>query len=1416
MLSMHHSQASVASSLVPTTHNKHSHDLKISPTKNKRMLGPWKLGQQLGTGSTCRVILGTNVETNQQAAIKIVNKNHLNPQELSPNEVDASGLPYGIQREIIIMKLLNNKNILKLYDVYESKNHLYLITEYVANGELFDYLVNVDPLPEPQALCVFYELMNGVFFLHNWGIVHRDLKLENILIDSEMHLKIADFGMATLELLKYENNNKADHENNSINNYSDQDSLLNDKKHEEALNNANTKISTIRTTKKVPTFLLETSCGSPHYAAPEVIASLPYNGLKSDMWSCGVIYYALLSGKLPFDDENIKKLLVKVKSGVYEMPDHISEESKELISGLLCSDPEKRWDAEGVLKCNLFRKYNIGFYSSDPELHNYYNNINVFTNSINQNLIKTNKDDNLIINNYNFSKKIKNDAANLDEDILEHLLILYHHKKEISELIQNLVNDKVNIDKVFYSLLIGFDHNSTKFITKKNTDFEDDIDNIGSFPATLKMNHSKMTKTYSNISIVVSQNKRNISFKGINTRSSSMKKSRSKNQHSLYKYSQKGLKSSKSLLQKSSKSINSVYNPSQMRPSHSMASYNGSTNLSQYLSKDFHMDYEFEDEEDLNIENSNNIVFHDEPVNVLSPGVPISYNPFDESPIKELTSTYNRLQISETQQTPKNKTRKANKNSSNKKQRPYNKDNSDFVNKSNAKLAKHLDDDFSFESKPNLKLAKEFSFKGDYTALDSPINYRLSPKRNKRYKTSGYATPEILNSPTGSPIKYKRTVEKTNGKSSRAVKSSGMPHRGNIRSSGSSRRTIKSTLSSKVMSNYAKINEGYTNPGAMYSNYLDSSTKETKSEFELICDQMFSKSSDNYNNLFGENYFDRKAKEAQLAGLLEKQKREEELERKREKERSKKAGRLNINVNPISRLDPGLYNDNTDTSSNSIFLNDDSFDTNLSNNYSSKKNTVKISNEDVHHDSSVVISNFDNEEFSELNPAAYGSVDVLGLSYNNTSATTEQVYSNNNSNPVFGNRIGKETPRYSNHNQNSSFVDSTEDFEYVTKSSRPFSNDRKLLNSNTNANNVKQEELFPAFNNENLLEIPKKNKHLDSTYHKKSFLASEVQFTDISNSPFRKDAIADGHENKDGHSKGHLRKVSSSLTEQVIKDENLEGKRKILQISSNSETPKSNFSGSSTYFNNNKNNVRVFTDKNESLNLITNGNPGSSKNLVLQSHKGNVNSARHSVDGSHSVKRKSSILRRFSLNGNSSDDAAAEEKPKVLTTVKEIKIETNNRSQHTIEKTLVVVDQGNVRFLNEKLGDNSESKVTAHDLKSNKRPTLPISSPSANEFSLTLPKAQSIIAIRSLLYNWKKYGVKNIRVQNNVVTGSIKNPHRKFFSLSPATGFKIILQDEGGSNSKLEICKTKGSDKVFDRFVEEFLQVLIKEKVFKA
>uniref|UniRef100_A0A667WYA7 BR serine/threonine kinase 2 n=1 Tax=Myripristis murdjan TaxID=586833 RepID=A0A667WYA7_9TELE len=259
-----------------------------SGAQHANYVGPYRLEKTLGKGQTGLVKLGVHCVTCQKVAIKIVNREKLSESVLMK-----------VEREIAILKLIEHPHVLKLHDVYENKKYLYLVLEHVSGGELFDYLVKKGRLTPKEARKFFRQIISALDFCHSHSICHRDLKPENLLLDEKNNIRIADFGMASLQ---------------------------------------------------VGDSLLETSCGSPHYACPEVIRGEKYDGRKADVWSCGVILFALLVGALPFDDDNLRNLLEKVKLGVFHMPHFIPPDCQNLLRGMIEVDASKRLTLEQIQK----------------------------------------------------------------------------------------------------------------------------------------------------------------------------------------------------------------------------------------------------------------------------------------------------------------------------------------------------------------------------------------------------------------------------------------------------------------------------------------------------------------------------------------------------------------------------------------------------------------------------------------------------------------------------------------------------------------------------------------------------------------------------------------------------------------------------------------------------------------------------------------------------------------------------------------------------------------------------------------------------------------------------------------------------------------------------------------------------------
>ncbi|MCD7466024.1 SNF1- protein kinase catalytic subunit alpha kin10 [Datura stramonium] len=241
----------------------------------------YRLGKTLGHGSFGKVKIAEHLLTGHKVAIKILNRRKMKTPDMEEK----------LRREIKICRLFVHPHVIRLYEVIETPTDIYVVMEYVKSGELFDYIVEKGRLQEDEARKFFQQIVAGVEYCHRNMVVHRDLKPENLLLDARRNVKIADFGLSNIM--------RDGH-------------------------------------------FLKTSCGSPNYAAPEVVSGKLYAGPEVDVWSCGVILYALLCGTLPFDDENIPNLFKKIKSGVYTLPSHLSPLARDLIPRMLIVDPMKR------------------------------------------------------------------------------------------------------------------------------------------------------------------------------------------------------------------------------------------------------------------------------------------------------------------------------------------------------------------------------------------------------------------------------------------------------------------------------------------------------------------------------------------------------------------------------------------------------------------------------------------------------------------------------------------------------------------------------------------------------------------------------------------------------------------------------------------------------------------------------------------------------------------------------------------------------------------------------------------------------------------------------------------------------------------------------------------------------------------
>ncbi|KAL8729119.1 MAG: hypothetical protein Q9166_004950 [cf. Caloplaca sp. 2 TL-2023] len=362
--------------------------------KRKTHIGPWQLGKTIGKGSSGRVRKARHCFTSQDAAIKIVSKSvaaKLRSQSLahmehllSAGHQPKGAIPFGIEREIIIMKLIEHPNVISLYDVWENRGELYLVLEYIEGGELFDHISQNGNLPEYEAIRIFRQIIAGLSYCHRFNICHRDLKPENILLDKNRNVKIVDFGMAVLQ---------------------------------------------------PPDLALNTSCGSPHYAAPEVIRAEQYRGARADIWSCGVILYAMLAGCLPFDSMlSWSDVVATVLSGKYTFPKDMGAHAQHLISRMLQLDPRKRIPIKEMWNHPVVQRYEH-LDSPDANGQPYIGPLAPLT-------------------VLDCGQPIKN-RDEIDMELLRNLQNLWHGIDE-EELIGRLLSDEPSHERVLYTKLRNY------------------------------------------------------------------------------------------------------------------------------------------------------------------------------------------------------------------------------------------------------------------------------------------------------------------------------------------------------------------------------------------------------------------------------------------------------------------------------------------------------------------------------------------------------------------------------------------------------------------------------------------------------------------------------------------------------------------------------------------------------------------------------------------------------------------------------------------------------------------------------------------------------------------------------------------------------------------------------------------------
>jgi MAP/microtubule affinity-regulating kinase len=340
-------------------HHRRNKDDSNNPELSIASIGNYVFQKTVGEGNFAKVKLAKHKLTGVEVAIKIIDKTRIDEKKLGK-----------LYREVKIMKLLNHPYIVKLFEVIETKNTLFLVMEYSSGGELYDYLVVHGRMKEKEARVKFRQILAAVNYCHNKRVIHRDLKAENLLLDENFDIKIADFGFS---------------------NYYDPESKL------------------------------DTFCGSPPYAAPELFQGKRYTGPEVDIWSLGVILYVLTTGCLPFDGKNLQEMRESVCRGKYRIPFYLSDSCEKLLRKFLIRDPTKRASLEMLI--------------DDPWINEGYSDSPIKKNeeevvTIDETIIQ------FMVQKYKFDREqiIKSLDDNVYDDTSAIYYLLYNEKKNKNSL----------------------------------------------------------------------------------------------------------------------------------------------------------------------------------------------------------------------------------------------------------------------------------------------------------------------------------------------------------------------------------------------------------------------------------------------------------------------------------------------------------------------------------------------------------------------------------------------------------------------------------------------------------------------------------------------------------------------------------------------------------------------------------------------------------------------------------------------------------------------------------------------------------------------------------------------------------------------------------------------------------------------
>ena len=353
--------------------------------KEEIQIGNYKVEKTIGSGTFGKVKLGFHSITQEKVAVKVLEKSKINHLE----DIER------VKREINFLKKLNHPNVIKLLEILENNTSLFLVMEYAGGGELFNHIVKKRRLSEQEASFFFYQIVEGLESIHKHNIVHRDLKPENLLFNEHKQIKIIDFGLS--------------------NNYFDGAPLL------------------------------ATPCGSPCYAAPEMVLGKKYSGVKVDTWSLGIILFAMTAGYLPFEDQNNEKLFKKIVKCNIEFPSFVSQNSIDMINLILDTNPDTR------ISLNEIKEHQ--FYLQGKSLYNKHmrNRYSEIYGSFKNSFIESLGDPSI---NRNYYFQIRKQCEILVKKfVLEKMIKDLKYKQE--EIIGNIEANKHNNITATFHLLVN-------------------------------------------------------------------------------------------------------------------------------------------------------------------------------------------------------------------------------------------------------------------------------------------------------------------------------------------------------------------------------------------------------------------------------------------------------------------------------------------------------------------------------------------------------------------------------------------------------------------------------------------------------------------------------------------------------------------------------------------------------------------------------------------------------------------------------------------------------------------------------------------------------------------------------------------------------------------------------------------------